>query len=106
MQARRVRGLVHEGCDGEVTIVRRFGAAGCDVGFDRLPGLVPVVGALVHVRARKVLRCKIDVPVHTPQGSTEAVAQARSSLSGERVVLAHDEWDVWVERFSQLVDTS
>lgn len=66
---------------------------------------IPVVGSLVHVRARQVLRREIGVPIYTPQRSTEAVAKTRSSLSGQRVVFAHDERDVWSQRVSQCLDT-
>lgn len=75
---------------GDLSVEGRLRADGGAVRGDGLPGVVPEVGALVHVDARDVVGGAVEVEVEAPEGGAEGVGEARAAFVVEGVGLGED----------------
>ena len=65
-----------------MAVIWRFCSFGTDVGFEGLPELVAVVGALVHVYASDSYRGAVEVEIEAPEGGAEGIGEAGGTSGG------------------------
>lgn len=78
----------------DVSIVRRSRPFTAQLRLDRLPALIPIIRALVHVHAGNVVGGAVEREIEVPEGGAESVRQAGPALVVERVRLAEDEGEI------------
>ena len=87
----RVCKVAEESRDRNIPVERRFGAYGRVSCRDRLPGLLSVVRALVHVPPADPVGDEREPVVKDPERGTEAVRDASDALTRKRIAFAYDE---------------